>query len=191
MFAVAVDRADTLVRSATCNTRPLSSGLAVQSARWPARLLSHQSCLEIQVSVLKLFSNASLTLAAITVAITAFADAVPPGTDDEIRSRLAPFGNLCRAGDDCGTTTQVLASGPQSGEEVYNQFCFACHATGASDAPLFADSDAWAPRIAKGLDTLMASTVNGLGMMPARGTCMNCSDEELQAAVDYMLEQVQ
>ena len=63
--------------------------------------------------------------------------------------------------------------------------------TGASDAPLFADAEAWAPRIAKGMDTLVASTINGLGMMPAKGTCMNCSDEEIAAAVDYIVETAQ
>jgi cytochrome c5 len=41
------------------------------------------------------------------------------------------------------------------------------------------------------MDTLMASTLNGIGMMPPKGTCMNCSDEELQAAVDYMVETAQ
>ncbi len=119
------------------------------------------------------------------------ADAVPPGSDDDIRERLAPFGSLCRAGDECGSATAVADTGPLSGEDVYNQFCFACHATGASDAPLFADVEAWAPRIAKGMDELVASTINGLGMMPPKGSCMNCSDEELQAAVDYIVETAQ
>jgi cytochrome c5 len=134
-----------------------------------------------------------LSVAVVTamVLVATQANAVPPGTDDEIRERLTPMGSLCRAGEDCGTATAVVASGPLSGEAVYSQFCFACHATGASDAPLFADSEAWAPRIAKGMETLMASTLNGLGMMPAKGTCMNCSDDELQAAVDYMLEEAQ
>lgn len=134
-----------------------------------------------------------LTLAVVTTltVLSVQADAVPPGTDDQIRDRLAPFGSLCRAGDECGSVSAAVASGPRSGEDVYNQFCFACHATGASDAPLFADVEAWAPRIAKGMDTLMASTLNGIGMMPAKGTCMDCSDDELQAAVDYMVEVAQ
>ena len=119
------------------------------------------------------------------------ADAVPPGTNDDIRERLTPFGSLCRAGDECGSATAVADTGPLSGEDVYNQFCFACHATGASDAPLFADAEAWAPRIDKGMDVLVASTINGLGMMPPKGTCMNCSDEEIQAAVDYIVETAQ
>ena len=69
------------------------------------------------------------------------------------------------------------------------QFCFACHATGVSDAPLLGDVAQWEPRIAKGMDVLMDSTLNGLNAMPARGTCVNCSDEELQAAVEHMLPQ--
>jgi cytochrome c5 len=119
------------------------------------------------------------------------ADVVPPGTDDDIRERLAPFGSLCRAGDDCGSAAAAVDTGPLSGEAVYNQFCFACHATGASDAPLFADAEAWEPRIAKGMDALMTSTLNGIGMMPAKGTCMNCSDDELQAAVEHMVQAAQ
>jgi cytochrome c5 len=119
------------------------------------------------------------------------ADSVPPGTDDDIRERLAPFGSLCRAGDDCGSASAVADTGPLSGEDVYNQFCFACHATGASDAPIFANAEAWSPRIDKGMDALMSSTLNGIGMMPPKGTCMNCSDEELRAAVGYMVEAAQ
>ncbi len=143
---------------------------------------------------MKRIVNLSLAIAAMMaflVSLPVQADAVPPGTDDDIRERLQPFGSLCRAGDDCGTTAAVADTGPLSGEDVYNQFCFACHATGASDAPIFADVEAWAPRIAKGMDELMNSTLNGIGMMPAKGTCMNCSDDDLQAAVDYMVESAQ
>ena len=130
-------------------------------------------------------------IACMTFVSSAAARPVPAGSDDDIRARLAPFGELCRAGDDCGAATAVASSGPKSGEEVYNQFCFACHATGASDAPLFADAEAWAPRVDKGMEVLMASTLNGIGMMPPKGTCMSCSDEELSSAVSYMLEALQ
>jgi cytochrome c5 len=126
------------------------------------------------------------------VAGIALAEPVPPGSDDDIRERLTPFGKLCRAGESCGApAASTASSGPRSGEAVYSQFCFACHATGASDAPLFGDAAAWAPRREKGMDALLSSTLNGIGMMPARGTCMNCSDAELEAAVDYILEQAQ
>ncbi len=125
------------------------------------------------------------------LALPVLADAVPAGTDDEIRQRLGAFGSVCRAGEDCGAAAAVADSGPKSGEDVYNQFCFACHATGASDAPLFADADAWAPRIDKGMETLVSSTINGIGVMPAKGTCMSCSDDELTAAVEYIVDSAQ
>jgi cytochrome c5 len=66
----------------------------------------------------------------------------------------------------------------------------ACHATGAAGAPKLGDTVAWADRIAKGTDVLHDSGVNGIpgtGMM-AKGGCMNCSDEEVIAAVDYMVD---
>jgi cytochrome c5 len=116
--------------------------------------------------------------------------AVPPGTDEEIAQRLAPFGSICRAGEDCGTAAAVVASGPLSGEEVYNQFCFACHASGVGNAPILGDAVAWQPRVDKGMEVLMVSTLNGIGAMPAMGTCMNCSDDELGEAVTYMLDQL-
>ena len=117
--------------------------------------------------------------------------ALPPGTNDEISARLEPFGSVCRAGEDCATAVAVVASGPLTGQQVYDQFCFACHAAGVGGAPLFGDVAAWEPRIAKGMETLVASTVNGIGTMPAKGTCMNCSDDELSDAVTYMIEQAQ
>jgi cytochrome c5 len=54
---------------------------------------------------------------------------------------------------------------------------------------MLGDATAWADRIAKGNDVLYASGVNGVpgtGMI-AKGGCMQCSDEEIHAAVDYMV----
>ncbi len=132
----------------------------------------------------------SLFPALVAVIVGVYIYAVPPGTTEEIAERIKPFGSVCRVGDDCGSATEVASSGPLSGQAVYDQFCFACHLSGVGGAPLLGDAAQWEPRIAKGIDVLMASTINGLNAMPAKGTCMNCSDEELQAAVDYMLEQV-
>jgi cytochrome c5 len=53
------------------------------------------------------------------------------------------------------------------------------------------DAAAWQPRIDKGMDTLWQHTLNGLNAMPPKGTCMACSDEELRAAMDHMVGQVQ
>lgn len=122
---------------------------------------------------------------------SAVAHAVPPGTPDEIRERLQPFGSLCRSGDDCGQATAAAASGPLSGEQVYNQFCFACHASGVGGAPVYGDAAAWEPRIAQGIETLADHTINGIRAMPARGTCVSCSDEDLKGAMQYMVDAAQ
>ncbi|MEM7098788.1 MAG: c-type cytochrome [Pseudomonadota bacterium] len=114
--------------------------------------------------------------------------AIPPGTSDEIEARLQAFGEVCRVGDDCGTASAAASSGPLSGQQVYDQFCFACHSTGVGGAPKIGEAGEWAARVDKGMDVLMDSTLNGLNAMPAKGTCMNCSDEELSEAVTYMLD---
>ncbi|MEQ8860612.1 MAG: c-type cytochrome [Pseudomonadales bacterium] len=146
--------------------------------------------------------TARLLIAAMTAlfATAALADRVPPGTEDQIRERLAPFGQLCRPGDPCTGGTgaapaaaapaMAAAGGARSGEAVYNQFCGTCHNIGVAGAPMLADAEAWQPRIAKGMDTLWDHTLNGINAMPAKGTCMNCSDDELRGALDYMVGQV-
>jgi cytochrome c5 len=77
------------------------------------------------------------------------------------------------------------------GQQVYMKACVACHATGVAGAPKLGDKEAWAPRIATGMDALMNSAINGKNVMPPRGTCASCSDEELKAAVEYMVSQSQ
>ena len=52
---------------------------------------------------------------------------------------------------------------------------------------MLGDAAAWEPRVAQGMDVLMANTINGINVMPPKGTCMACSDDELRAAVEYMI----
>jgi len=112
----------------------------------------------------------------------------------EIVERIKPVGEVCLQGDtDCGGSAAAASSGPRSGEDVYNAACMACHSTGAAGAPRLGEAADWADRIGKGIDELYNSGINGLvgtGMI-AKGGCMNCSDEEVSAAVDYMLENSQ
>jgi len=72
---------------------------------------------------------------------------------------------------------------------TYQQSCFACHGTGAAGAPKPGDSEAWEERMSKGMDAVMATVITGVGAMPPKGMCMNCSDTDLRAIVDFMLEQ--
>jgi cytochrome c5 len=82
-------------------------------------------------------------------------------------------------------SAQSLAA---SGEEVYKGICFACHTTGVANAPKLGDKTVWAPRIAKGIDTLYETSLKGLNAMPPKGGATNYSDDEIKAAVDYMVD---
>ncbi len=74
--------------------------------------------------------------------------------------------------------------------QAYQASCYACHGTGQAHAPMVGDVIEWEIRLDKGLDTLVQNTLDGLnGIMPARGLCTDCSDEELRAIVDYMIRQ--
>ena len=74
--------------------------------------------------------------------------------------------------------------------QAYQSSCYACHGTGQAHAPIVGEVIEWEIRAEKGLDTLIQNTIKGLnGIMPARGLCTDCSDEELKAIVEYMLEQ--
>ena len=76
-----------------------------------------------------------------------------------------------------------------NGKDIYTRSCQVCHTTGAAGAPKLGDKNAWAPRIAKGTDAMFSSVLNGVNAMPPRGTCMSCSEDELRAAMQYMIEQ--
>ena len=133
------------------------------------------------------FAVIALFAAGLFAAGFAFADRVPPGTNDEISARLKPAGELCKAGQACGQATAAAAGGEaRSGEQVYNQFCFVCHAAGVGGAPKKGHADEWAPRLAKGNDAIWKSVTSGLNAMPPKGTCMNCSDDELKGAITFM-----
>lgn len=86
------------------------------------------------------------------------------------------------------STEPAAAKEPMSGEQVYNQSCMGCHGTGAAGAPKFGDAGSWAPHIAKGMDTLFKHAISGFNAMPPRGTCGSCSDDEIKAAVEYMVD---
>jgi cytochrome c5 len=78
----------------------------------------------------------------------------------------------------------------RSGRAVYSVSCVSCHGYGMRGAPKMNDASAWAPRLAQGKDKIYQHVIDGLGWMPRRGTCFTCSDDEVKAAVDFMLAQV-
>lgn len=137
----------------------------------------------------------TIGILATLLAFGAYAIDLTDAQRDAIAERIKPVGKSCLEGDDScgGAATASAAAGPRSGEDVYNAACMACHTTGAAGAPMLGDAAAWESRIAKGIDVLYDSGINGLagtGMI-AKGGCFKCTDEEVKAAVDHMVEAAQ
>jgi len=114
--------------------------------------------------------------------------------EEAIAERIKKVGTVCIEGADCGqkskSSTVATASNDSGGAEAnYKKTCATCHNAGVAGAPKLGDSALWDPRIAKGMDALYASAINGLPpAMPAKGMCFGCSDDDLKAIVDYMVE---
>ena len=113
--------------------------------------------------------------------------------EKEIAERIRKVGDVCIEGEDCGqaATPMTIAATGGSVEDNYNKSCATCHNAGIAGAPKMGDAADWESRIGKGMDTLYNSAINGMPpAMPQKGMCFSCSDEDLKALVDYMVESV-
>ena len=76
-----------------------------------------------------------------------------------------------------------------SGQAIYTKACMSCHKIGIAGAPKVGDKGAWSSRIAGGNEKMVNNAIKGIGSMPAKGGASSLTDEEVAAAVDYMVEQ--
>ncbi|MCW8333197.1 cytochrome c5 family protein [Vibrio sp. SCSIO 43135] len=127
----------------------------------------------------------SVLFAALTFSTAAFAADVSQEEYDAIAERIKPVGDVYLAGSE---PVAAEPTGPRDGATVYGMFCTACHSSGVSGAPKTGDAGDWAPRIAQGKDVLKDHAINGFNAMPAKGSCMDCSDDEIVAAIDHMIK---
>jgi cytochrome c5 len=79
------------------------------------------------------------------------------------------------------------AKAPRTPDAILNQYCNVCHLTGWNGAPLSGDANDWQPRLSTGFDSLFKNAKQGINTMPPMGTCQDCTDAELQAAIRKML----
>lgn len=114
-----------------------------------------------------------------------------------IEQRIAPVGSV-RSGE-AGAAALAEAQSAAAdaapagdavvnGAEVYGGLCKTCHDTGVADAPI-PGSDLMAERLAeRGLDGLLQNALNGMNAMPPRGGNPTLTDEQIQAAIEFMLQ---
>ncbi|WP_158675368.1 c-type cytochrome [Thiohalobacter thiocyanaticus] len=125
--------------------------------------------------------------------LAAGAQAADPMQAESIESQIAPVGTVKVAGKSAGGDGAAAAGdaggAARSGSDVYNNFCIACHGSGVAGAPKTGDEAAWAPRADKGMDGLLETATNGLNAMPPKGTCADCSADELRGAIAFMLDE--
>lgn len=78
------------------------------------------------------------------------------------------------------------ADNAQAGKALYTQVCQACHAAGVLGAPKFGNKGDWAPRLKDPMNVIYSYALHGKGNMPPKGGS-NASDDDVKAAVDYMV----
>ena len=123
-------------------------------------------------------------------------------TDDRLRAqveeRIRPIGRLITDQDALEAPSEVMqpattVATTMTGPQVYNAACTVCHSAGIGGAPVSGDADAWRARIDKGMDILYRHSIEGFlgdaGYMPPKGGRVDLSDEEIMAAVDFMVEE--
>ena len=74
---------------------------------------------------------------------------------------------------------------------LYVVSCSWCHDAGNGGAPITGDKEDWERRTSKGMASVYANAIDGYegatGIMPAKGSRMDLSDEEIKKIVDFMV----
>ena len=80
------------------------------------------------------------------------------------------------------------------GENIYNNVCASCHMYGTAGAATMVDFSSWNKSANKGMDKVLDNVMEGyngaLGVMPPKGNCLSCSDEDIRASVVYIYKKV-
>ncbi len=118
-----------------------------------------------------------------------------PAMQSAVNDRIAPVAKVAVSGEDNSALSPAKPKDAApvadlAGEEVFNMACVACHGAGVAGAPKHGDKSAWAPRLAKGADTLKKHAIEGFqgqaGFMPPKGGRVDLSDKSITNAVEYM-----
>ncbi len=129
-----------------------------------------------------------------------------PNQPAQVAERIAPAGGVyagntgraaMQAAADAAAkaaASQVAYGGTTDGKAIYDHLCTSCHTAGIAGAPKLGDKAMWGPRIAQGIDTLIKHATEGYhgpdgNFMPAKGGNPALSDEQVQNAVHWIVDQ--
>ena len=115
----------------------------------------------------------------------------------EIAQRIKPVAVVCVEGDECDKSAAVAgaadtgastAAAGRDADAIINQYCSVCHATGLVGAPIIGETVVWQERADAqgGIEGLLATSISGINAMPPKGTCSDCTDDELLSAIKAM-----
>jgi len=109
------------------------------------------------------------------------ADHMKPETIDK---RTKPVGQVMVKKEVAATAGAAAA--PRTAKVIVETYCIACHGAGMPGAAKIGDKEAWAAKLEKGKEQVMANAIAGINAMPPRGLCMDCTDDELWSSIEYM-----
>lgn len=112
----------------------------------------------------------------------------------QIQNRISPVGKvrLQETQENSGKTVSQVAPQPtnakMTGQEIYEKYCQTCHKDGVAGAPKLQVVADWKPRLdKKNIQGLVQTAIKGQNAMPPKGTCAECSEQDIQATVEYMV----
>ena len=113
----------------------------------------------------------------------------------QIQQRIQPVGKVRvqeqdKTANEIETEKKALVKEEKKepGLATYEQYCVVCHRDGLAGAPKFRDGADWKSRTTgRSIEELLATSIKGLNAMPPKGTCVECTDTDLKAAIQYMI----
>jgi len=103
---------------------------------------------------------------------------------------LLQTGELYRLSRDASPLQQATSVGKRTGEHIYLTTCSTCHSQGVVGVPQISRREDWTERLQQPRKALRQHVIDGLNDMPERGLCDDCTDKEINMAVDFMVKQV-
>jgi cytochrome c5 len=139
--------------------------------------------------VIKIAKYLLITCCGVLLSTLALAKLSGSLSADAITERLKPMGEVNIIGAPApGSQPAAASAGVGGPKDIYENNCKMCHQTGVAGAPKFGDNKDWAPRISQGLDALVQAAWTGIRAMPPKGNCLKCTQEDIKATVEYMID---